>query len=619
MKKLFKIAIIWCALAALLCSCTNDPGSNNNGNNNGEDSISVAFNNVTANGSISQTTTQLALTFSQAITGLNSNDISLNGISGVAKGTLSGSGPAYTLGISGFGAGGTLTVGVAKTGYTVSGSPRTVTIYYYSGGGNSNDAEANKKRLFNYLADEYGKYIISGQMDTAWTTNATMDMIARVYADTGKYPALKGFDFIDLPNSWSGYGKDQIDEAIEWWEGKNNNVKLLPGKPDIHGIVAFCWHWRVGSEKEFDADKTSFRIPWKDGKLDTQSTAFQTIKSDLDKVAALFQLLKDRGIPVLWRPLHEAAGNYELGWGAWFWWGASGPEPYKALWEFMYDYFTNTKGLNNLIWVWNGQHKNWFPNLATVDIVGYDIYHNDSPKDYSSQKNKYDETRLIPPGANRIVALTENGAIPDPDECIKDKAMWSWFMTWNDSRNTNGETHKDNFWTGEYHNTNAHKTKVYNHPAVVTLDKLPDLTKYRLEGGHDIDTPHNNMPVITLTKNGEWGWQYLYRSDSLFNGAKITKGDIYIFTYSFTSNVNMDKLSVFFADNVGGWKQISNYVDVKTNITAGIVTSGTATITANETATNATAEANIMGFDAGTGTTSSPTLTFTTFKLQKNN
>jgi hypothetical protein len=71
------------------------------------------------------------LNFSQAITGLTASDISLSGVS-VTKGTLSGSGPAYTLGISGQTAGGTLTVMVLKPGYTISGSSKTVSIYYYT-------------------------------------------------------------------------------------------------------------------------------------------------------------------------------------------------------------------------------------------------------------------------------------------------------------------------------------------------------------------------------------------------------------------------------------------------------------------------------------------------------
>jgi mannan endo-1,4-beta-mannosidase len=83
---------------------------------------------------------------------------------------------------------------------------------------------------------------------------------------------------------------------------------------------------------------------------------------------------------------------------------------------------------------------------------------------------------------SRIIALTENGRIPDPDLCIRDNAMWSWFMTWNDRYNSfQGENHRENFWTGETINPQAHKVKVYNHPAVITLDRLPDLTAYRLE------------------------------------------------------------------------------------------------------------------------------------------
>ena len=355
----------------------------------------------------------------------------------------------------------------------------------------------NTQRLMNYLTDMYGTKIISGQMDTAWTENNTMDMIARVFADTGKYPAIKGFDFIDLPRSWSGYGRNQVDEAIEWWEGKNNNTKLLPGQPDIHGIVTFCWHWRTGSALDFYADKTDFRIPMSNGQLDTSGAAFQTIKSDLDKVAALLKLLKDKDIPVLWRPLHEAGGDNSYPNSAgWFWWGAGGAEnaqgnaaraaAYVALWDYMYDYLTNEKELDNLIWVWNGQKATWFPNPATVHIISYDAYTNSNTEataqDYKAQifNTRFTTTRNTPPAKNLMVALSENGAIPDPEWSKTNNILWSWFMTWNDS-NSSTTANKNNFWIGEYHNTAEHKQYVYDHELVITLDELPDLTKYRLE------------------------------------------------------------------------------------------------------------------------------------------
>ena len=84
---------------------------------------------------------------------------------------------------------------------------------------------------------------------------------------------------------------------------------------------------------------------------------------------------KKRG-QILWRPLHEAAGNVGsfAGGSAWFWWGAGNQQgqtstnadvcgqSYIALWKLMYNYFTQTKGLHNLIWVWNRS------NLFLLDL-----------------------------------------------------------------------------------------------------------------------------------------------------------------------------------------------------------------------------------------------------------
>ncbi|MCL2209939.1 MAG: glycoside hydrolase family 26 protein [Treponema sp.] len=328
----------------------------------------------------------------------------------------------------------------------------------------------NKKRLLNFLKDEYGKRIISGQMDTSWTTNEKMDMIKRIHTDTGKYPAIKGFDFLQLPFNYAPFfgGAEQTQEAVEWWEGKNNGVSLLPENPEIHGIITFCWHWRAGRKKHFYTEKTDFRIPWKNNKLDIESENFKLMIDDMERVAHHLDFLREKDIPVLWRPLHEASGG-------WFWWGASGPQPYIALWEFMHDYFTNEKKLNNLIWVWSAEDANWFPNPSTVDITGVDLY----TENYDSLKQEYEKAFSMAPAKDKITALSENDKIPDPDECKKQDMMWSYFMTWNDMRFKEGETRKDNYWTGEYHNPRAHKEKVYNHPLVITLDKLPDLTNYR--------------------------------------------------------------------------------------------------------------------------------------------
>lgn len=331
-----------------------------------------------------------------------------------------------------------------------------------------NTARQNKERLLEYLRQEQGKRILSGQMDTAW--NDQIDPVARVFSDTGKYPAIKGFDFINIRHpEWDGGGSKQTLKAIQWW--RNSPIK---GK---NGIVTFCWHWRMplnGAERGGRENYSrGFTIPFKDGKLDREAPQFALIQEDLDLTAAELAKLRDAGVPVLWRPLHEASGG-------WFWWGAD-KDSYKALWAYMYDYFTHEKGLDNLIWVWNGQNGNWYPDPDTVDVAGYDAYEssressNYVPNYANGWHYYYTQVKTWAPG--KIVALTENGAIPDPDALSANETWWSWFMTWDDHGSIPGKSSKNNHWTGEWHNTNAHKKRVYRHSLVITLDKLPPFSR----------------------------------------------------------------------------------------------------------------------------------------------
>jgi hypothetical protein len=92
--------------------------------------ISATLSSVTPNGGSGTATSALTLTFDKEITGLSAADITLSmpGLYGVTKGTLSGNGPSYTL-LIGSPEDGSLTVSVAKLGYDITGSPKTVNIY----------------------------------------------------------------------------------------------------------------------------------------------------------------------------------------------------------------------------------------------------------------------------------------------------------------------------------------------------------------------------------------------------------------------------------------------------------------------------------------------------------
>ena len=134
-------------------------------------------------------------------------------------------------------------------------------------------------------------------------------------------------------------------------------------------------------------------------------------------------MLKQAGVPVLWRPLHEANLGY-------FWWSSQGPSAYRQLWDLMFNYFTKERALDNLIWVWNGQNRDWLIPTEQFDIAAMDIYPR-TKIDRSSQIRLFRRCQTLAP--TKMVALSECEFIPDPDRLIRDQAGWLWYMTWHTS------------------------------------------------------------------------------------------------------------------------------------------------------------------------------------------
>jgi len=334
------------------------------------------------------------------------------------------------------------------------------------------NASAKTRAIYSYLRSISGKQTLTGQQDLTWKDG--IDMAERVYKDTGKYPALMGYDFMNygVKANWIE-GIAQTEEAIAY--------------SNKGGLVTFSWHWRDpallnsanSDNAQFYTEKTTFQIPVKEGALDTGSDAYSQMNAGIDLIATELKKLNDAGVTVLWRPLHEASGHNGNGW---FWWGRPRtdgvPQAYAQilLWRHMYDRLTHYHGLHNLLWVWNGQNAAWYPGDDVVDITSHDIYDSTDNKTYKSQLAIYTQAQKYS-AEEKLIALSENSYIPDPDKISADGAWWLWFMTWNDGNfneaTLESGTHKDNFWSGDYYNTNPHKIKVYNHPNMITRDELP--------------------------------------------------------------------------------------------------------------------------------------------------
>ena len=265
------------------------------------------------------------------------------------------------------------------------------------------------RALLASLVNQYGRKMLSGQYDQADT-----DYIQGV---TGKTPAIRGGDFIEYSPSRLAHGSDPKDETGQMIRA------ALEGQ-----IVTMSWHWNAPTDlkdtqaepwwKGFYTEGTTFDIQKALG--DPNSADYKLLLRDMDAIAAQLQKFQTAGVPVLWRPLHEAEGG-------WFWWGAKGPEPFKQLWRLMYDRFTNVHHLHNLIWVdCSGMNAAWYPGDSYVDIVGIDAY----PSDVTDPLGSTWNTLLAQHGGRKLLALSEFGGVPDVAKMHRFGVRWSYFVSW---------------------------------------------------------------------------------------------------------------------------------------------------------------------------------------------
>lgn len=240
------------------------------------------------------------------------------------------------------------------------------------------------------------------------------------------------------------------------------------------------WHWNRpdnnGTGYSYTPGTKSNETSFKPSAIfDTSSDGYKQMINDIDRIARWMKPLANRRIPIIWRPLHEAQGNWNeteggTSWhNAWFWWGIDGPEACVKLWQVMYDRMVNYHGLTNLIWVFTtGDSMKWYPGDEYVDIVACDLYN----QDLEGCKKWYKFIQQKFPG--KLIAMAECGTIPKISEQWKAGLYWSYFMPWYDyevSKNVNstafnGTSHQNcdiSFWKD-----------ALNCDFIVTRDEMPD-------------------------------------------------------------------------------------------------------------------------------------------------
>lgn len=297
------------------------------------------------------------------------------------------------------------------------------------------NAQQSAVKLYHFLCSLKGKGILSGQQECPRdkTNGRELSYIKEV---SGQLPAILGLDYIE--NDFDG-----VNERAQSWHNRG-------------GIVSICWHWGI--------PPFGIGYPSSQGSVDmvellTPGTALhQGLLDNLDRAARALAVLRDAKIPVLWRPLHEFDG-------AWFWWGKGGAKAFQKLWRLMYDRFTHLHNLNHLIWVLgysHEMHEGWYPGDAYVDCIGGDAYTEGIHEELYHWIEKRTDKQMP-------ICHHENGPLPEPGLLAMKHVDWCWFLTWH---------------TIHIHEQNSadYVRYVYNHPYVITLDRL----KERFAGYSDL-------------------------------------------------------------------------------------------------------------------------------------
>lgn len=357
---------------------------------------------------------------------------------------------------------------------TLAPAPESVTSLSPTRTLSNPNASETTKRLYNYLCDMYGNHILSGQQEycgshnyNSWNDPDTYikDNEAEfqyILEQTGEQPAIRGIDFLAY-NTTSDWRDDAPERCIEWVN-------------EYNGIATVSWHWNVPTEE--GSTETAFYVESASATYTTFSITNaltegtwenDVLMADIELIAGELQKLEDADVPILWRPLHEAEG-------AWFWWGAEGPEPCRELYRLLYDQLTNVYGLDNLIWTWTGyttpNSPDWYPGDDVVDLVGYDKYNaKDGLPNLSSISSTFYSLVQSTDG-EKMVAMTENDSIPSLENLLNDKAAWLYFCPW-----------YMNYLTSEQNNPVDNLVEIYQSEYCITLDELPDLKSYPITEG----------------------------------------------------------------------------------------------------------------------------------------
>ena len=237
-------------------------------------------------------------------------------------------------------------------------------------------------------------------------------------ATTGKFPGYWSGDFLYEQEDINNRGTMINEAKRQWQQGALVHLMYHAAPPDLGEPC----NWDPGVINHPLSDAQWSDLITDGGTLNTQW------KARLDVISVFLQDLKDNGVQPLWRPFHEMNKSMDpnLNENPFWWAGRPGPNGTARLYQITHDYMVGTKGLTNLIWVWDVQDvdftwADYNPGDGYWDIFAMDMYGDG----YTTQKY----TTMLQIAGDKPIAIGECGTLPTADE-LAAQPRWTFFMAW---------------------------------------------------------------------------------------------------------------------------------------------------------------------------------------------
>jgi len=301
----------------------------------------------------------------------------------------------------------------------------------------------------DYLYSIQGQSTLAGQEDRNYWF--PMQQI------TGNFPALWGEDFSFYASSGTGSLDEWrsliVHDAKQHWHQGAVIALMFHACPPTTTSQTCGWTASDGSSTCNDCIHSVLTAQQWTDLLTDGTTLNNNWKARLDEIYPYLKQLQDAGVEVLLRLFHEMNQGF-------FWWGGQGANTAK-LYQLSHDYLVKTKGLTNLIWVWNIQDLS--TNLTSVlgsydpgneywDVLALDVY-SGSTATQAYTTAKYNA--ILSKANGKPIAIGECSLLPTA-AILNAQPLWTYFMGWSN--------------LVQQYNSNSVINSIYNSsPRVLTL------------------------------------------------------------------------------------------------------------------------------------------------------